>query len=482
MRGDGSAIEGAADFAAVTGDGDGGLDGNGKARERSRTRTAGLRADPFRIEVDEGVELRVETLDLSDVLVGELERSDGAAAQERELFDGRQEDDRHKRQERFYENESYNLTEVQRPFPWAEILGRGATPDKPIRVARAAGRCVLVTGAGGFIGGEMVRVLAQSGARRLVLVEIAEQALFQIHAEMTARGHGGRCVPVLGSVCDGGFLRAVFEEHRPELVVHAAALKQVPLMERNPLAAVETNALGTWRVALAAEEFDARAMVLISTDKAVAPRSVMGAAKRVAELAMLRPGRLEAGRMRRAAVRLANVIGSPCSVGPLFAEQIARGGPVTVTHREARRFFLTLAEVAVLLAEAIDADAAEGVLIPEPGEAVRIEELARRMIAGTGRPDGAEVPIEFTALRPGEKLDERLAGAEEGVEGWATAGLRRVKSPAAENLAARTAELEAAIRERDLNAALRILGELVPDYEASAVVRESVAEMGASRV
>ena len=341
-----------------------------------------------------------------------------------------------------------------------------------MRVKRATGQCVLVTGAGGFIGGEMVRVLAESGARRLVLVDIAEQALFRIDAEMTAQGHGARCVPVLGSVCDAGLLRAVFEEHRPDVVVHAAALKHVPLMERNPLAALETNALGTWRVAQAAEKDGARAMVLISTDKAVAPRSVMGAAKRVAELAMLRHGA-----MRRAAVRLVNVIGSPCSVGPLFAEQIARGGPVTVTHREARRFFLTLMETAGLLGEALDVDAAEGVLIPEPGEAVRIEELARRMIAAGGR----EVAVEFTELRPGERLDEGLAGRGEEAGDWITPGLRQVKSRAADNLPARMMELEEAIRERDASAALRIVAELVPDYEASAVVRQNSAEMSASR-
>lgn len=364
------------------------------------------------------------------------------------------------------------MTEVQRPFRWAEILGRGASPDKPERVERAAGRCVLVTGAGGFIGGEMARLLARSGARQLVLLEIAEQALFQIHAEMTAEGYGERCVPVLGSVCDGGLLGEIFAEHQPELVLHAAALKHVPLMERNPLAAVETNALGTWRVAQAAEEHGARAMILISTDKAVAPRSVMGAAKRVAELAML-----ERGRMRRAAVRLVNVMGSPCSVGPLFAEQMARGGPVTVTDREAKRFFLTLAETAALLGEAIDADGAEGVLIPEPGEAMPIAELARRMMAASGR----EVAMEFTQLRPGEKLDERLTGADERVREWATAGLRRAESPAAKELPARMEELEAGIRRRDTGAVLRMLEEMVPEYEPTCVVRQSAPEWSGRR-
>jgi O-antigen biosynthesis protein WbqV len=330
---------------------------------------------------------------------------------------------------------------------------------------------VLVTGAGGFIGGEMVRQWAASGAGPVVLLDIAEQPLFRIHGEMTAQGHGDRCVPVLGSVCDARLLDAVFAEYRPELVLHAAALKHVPLMERNPLAAMETNALGTLRLAQAAQAHKARAMILVSTDKAVAPHSMMGAAKRVAELVML----AEADRagMRCAAVRLVNVIGSPCSVGPLFQEQIARGGPVTVTHPEAKRYFLTLEEVAALLAQAMESDAAEGVLIPDPGEAVGIADLARSMIGAAGR----EVPMAFVGLRPGDKLDESLMGADERDNGPATAGLRRVQSPMPLDLGARLGNLEAAIAARDLSALVRVTRELVAEYEPSALLRESVAEM-----
>jgi FlaA1/EpsC-like NDP-sugar epimerase len=338
-------------------------------------------------------------------------------------------------------------------------------------IARAAGRRVLVTGAGGFIGAEMVRVLAASGAGRIVLLDAAEQPLFRIHAEMTAQGHGDRCVPVLGSVCDGGLLCAVFHEHQPELVLHAAALKHVPLMEKNPLAAVEVNALGTWRVAQAAQAHGARAMILVSTDKAVAPHSVMGAAKRIAEMIM--PGEEEHGALRCAAVRLANVIGSPCSVGPLFGEQIAGGGPVTVTHPEAKRYFLTLAEVAALLGQAMDSDAAEGVLIPDPGEPMGIMDLARRMMDAAG----CEVPIAFVGLRPGDKLDESLMGPGECDAGPATQDLRRADSPTVRNLEAHLSEMEVAIAARDLPAVLRVAMDLVPDYQPSALLRESIAEM-----
>lgn len=345
---------------------------------------------------------------------------------------------------------------------WAQILERAADDLESILIPQAARRSVLVTGAGGFIGSEMARVLARSGAERVVLLDICEQHLFEIAEEIGERG-----VAVLGSVCDGVLLDELFREHRPEWVIHAAALKHVPLMERNPLAAVETNALGTWRVAEAAESWDARRMVLVSTDKAVAPRSIMGAAKRIAELVML-----ERSRMRRSSLRLVNVIGSPGSVAPLFAEQIAQGGPVTVTHPEARRYFMTLDEVVRLLAQDMTNEDAGGVLIREPADAVRITELAERMIAASGR----AVEIAYTGERPGDKLDEALLGAEERLGSWATAGLRRIISPRAESLDLHLRALEAAVAERNAAEALRLVGGLVPDYEASAVVRGIVAE------
>ncbi len=334
---------------------------------------------------------------------------------------------------------------------------------------------MLVTGAGGFIGSEMVRHMAAAGAERLVLLEIAEQQLFAIHAEMEARGEGERCVPVLGSVCDRGLLASVFREWQPELVLHAAALKHVPLMERNPLAVLETNALGTWRVAQAAAAHGTDGMILVSTDKAVAPHSIMGASKRIAEMAMLTHA--EESAMRCAAVRLANVIGSPCSVGPLFREQIARGGPVTVTHPAARRYFLTLQDVAALLGEAIACDAAEGILVPDAGEPVFIEDLARRMILASGR----TAQVVFTELRPGDKLEESLVALGEQVDGAATPGLRRVMSPGAVGLEARMQRLEEAIPARDLTTALRVVEELAPDYQPSAVIRESIAEFLAAK-
>lgn len=349
--------------------------------------------------------------------------------------------------------------------PWAQILGRAAADPEPIAIPEVAGRCVLVTGAGGFIGSEMVGALSRSGAARIVLLDVCELHLFEIAAEMERCGLAERSVAMLGSVCDHALLDEVFGRYRPECVIHAAALKHVPLMEVNPLAAIEINALGTWRVAAAAEKFGTRQIVLVSTDKAVAPRSIMGAAKRIAELVMLAQGRVQ-----RTAVRLVNVIGSPGSVGPLFAEQIARGGPVTVTHPEARRYFVTLEETIALLGQAMSAG--PGVLVPEPGDAMRITELAERMIAVSGR----EVAIAYTRERPGDKLDEVLVSGTERLSGVATAGLRRVESPAAANLEAQLTALEAAVAARDLGAAVTVVCDMVPDYEPSATVRGAAAQ------
>ena len=281
-----------------------------------------LRAHSLRVEVDHSVQLWIESLDLCDVFLGEFQRRDRAPAQHRELFCSGKEGDRHG-----WDRRHYNFAECRliSPTPrsrtsldcWAAILGREAASTDPILIPGIAGRRVLVTGAGGFIGSEMVRVLAASGAEPIILLEIAEQALFAVSAEMAARGYGDRCIPILGSVGDRALLAALFDEHHPEVVLHAAALKHVPLMERNPFAAVATNGIATWRLAKIAAEHRVRQMILVSTDKAVAPHSIMGASKRIAELAVLAHPEFAT------AVRLVNVIGSPGSVVPLFAEQIS---------------------------------------------------------------------------------------------------------------------------------------------------------------
>lgn len=356
---------------------------------------------------------------------------------------------------------------------WSAILGRAAHSPETAPIPAREGQTVLVTGAGGFIASRMARLFAASGAERIILLESAEQALFDLHIQLLEIDDADRCIPVLGSVCDRSLLTALFEEHRPDLVLHAAALKHVPLMERNPFAAVATNALGTWHLAEVAARHGTPRLVLISTDKAVAPHSIMGASKRIAEQIVL-------AHPACTAVRLVNVLGSPASVGPLFADQIARGGPVTVTHPDARRYFLTLDDVAALLSEAIAMES-PGLLVPNPGEPLRIVDLARRMIESLRPDEVPQIPIVFTAPRPGDKLDESLLSARESYAGPATPSLRRVLTPRAPNLEAAIPALEAAVATRDLSDLLRTVHGLVPDYEPSALLCDSMAESAAAR-
>jgi FlaA1/EpsC-like NDP-sugar epimerase len=353
----------------------------------------------------------------------------------------------------------------QHRFDWPALLGRSSAALGSLRIPSAAGARVLVTGAGGFIGSAMVRAFAASGAEQIMLLEIAEQPLFEIHAALTALGQN--CVAVLGSVTDRQLLDELFRDHRPQLILHAAALKHAPLMEHNPLAAVATNALGTWTLTQAAEKYGAQSMLLVSTDKAVAPHSIMGAAKRVAEMVMLAPADAN---LRKTAVRLVNVIGSPASVADIFARQIAAGQPVTVTHPAARRYFFTLDETSGLLAEAL-ATSIRGLLIPEPGEPILISELAQRMISASSSPG---LPIVFTAERPGDKRDESLLSDHESLAGPATAHLQRVHSPITHDLEAQLHALAAAIAAHNPTETLRVVAALVPDYHPSVLLEDAL--------
>ena len=234
---------------------------------------------------------------------------------------------------------------------------------------------MLVTGAGGYIGSALAKALAAARPAGLVLLDSSEHNLFGIHRclEEAQIPHEA----ILGSVTDAGLLNRLLDRFRPRIVYHAGALKHVSLLELNPLAAVRENALGTYTLAQAAIHHGVRALVLVSTDKAVNPHSIMGASKRVAELTV---AALSSGLCRMNAVRLGNVIGSTGSVGPIFLEQISRGGPVTVTHPEVSRYFISLHDTveAILAAGAAECDGR--ILLPELGEPVRIADLARFLI------------------------------------------------------------------------------------------------------
>lgn len=269
------------------------------------------------------------------------------------------------------------------------------------------GKTVLITGAGGSIGSELCRQVARYGPSRIVLYELSEFALYRIEQELSEKFPHIPLVRLIGDVKDLEHLRFTFGKYRPQIVFHAAAYKHVPLMEEeNAWGCLRNNVLGTYRAALAAMEVEVERFVLISTDKAVNPTNVMGASKRAAEMVLSHLSARQ-GRTQLMAVRFGNVLGSSGSVIPKFKEQIAKGGPITVTHPEITRYFMTIPEAARLVLQAA-AMARDGeVYVLNMGEPVRIVDLARSMLRMTGRRDNS-VTIEFTGLRPGEKLYEEL--------------------------------------------------------------------------
>src|SRR5277367_1092929 len=232
-----------------------------------------------------------------------------------------------------------------------------------------AGRSVLLTGAGGSLGSALAKAIIQLEPRQLILLDHSERNLHEIDSELTAVLPSVLLTSVLGDICDVGLLSEIFDRYRPEVVYHAAAFKHVPLMENNPFAAVRNNALGTASLARIAQAEGVASFVMVSTDKAVNPISIMGASKRVAELALLN---LNNPNTRMSAVRLANVLGSHGSVVPTFLSQISRGGPVTVTHQDVSRYFLTMGEAVELILRASGLEESGGIFVPQVGEPVKI--------------------------------------------------------------------------------------------------------------
>jgi FlaA1/EpsC-like NDP-sugar epimerase len=293
-----------------------------------------------------------------------------------------------------------------------DLLGR-----EPVHLDEAgigavlAGKVVLITGAGGSIGSELCRQVARFNPSRLVLYELSEFNLYTIEQDLGERFPGLPLVRVIGDVKDLAHLRHTFGQWQPKVVFHAAAFKHVPLMEEahNALAALRNNTLGTCHAALAAAEAGAERFVLISTDKAVNPTNVMGATKRAAEMVVSALAAEHAG-TRFMAVRFGNVLGSSGSVIPKFKEQIARGGPVTVTHPDIIRYFMTIPEAARLVLQAAAIGETGQVLVLDMGEPVRIVDLARDLIRLSGH-SVDEIAIVFSGLRPGEKLFEELLAA-----------------------------------------------------------------------
>jgi FlaA1/EpsC-like NDP-sugar epimerase len=352
---------------------------------------------------------------------------------------------------------------------WDGFLDRAPlVVDRSSVAASLRGKRILITGAGGWIGSALTRGIADFAPKQLVLLEAAERNLYEIDATLRQLPCAIERVSLLGSVSQPALLDELFRRYSPQIVFHAAAFKHVPLMEENPFAAIENNAIGTHLLVQAATANAAtEQLILLSTDKAVDPVSIMGASKRIAELVMLAP-RPAAARMK--VVRLGNVLGSEGSIVPLFLKQIRSGQPIAVTHPEVRRYFLTTEDALALLLHAASEETPPGVLVPELGEPVRVETLAHYLMDGCG-----QVPIVFTQLRPGDKMCEALLSDREAYVGHPNHGqpLREVKSPCMPEavLDEVLPQLEQACRRRSLQQLLAAVMRVVPEYQPSALMQ-----------
>jgi FlaA1/EpsC-like NDP-sugar epimerase len=310
----------------------------------------------------------------------------------------------------------FDLARQIRPVEVEDLLGREpVTVDLDSIAEYLTDEVVLVTGAGGSIGSELCRQIARVRPTKLVLVDNAEPALFEIERELVDERGFHATAAILADAGNGVKMRQVFEKYRPAVVFHAAAYKHVSLLEANPLGAVRNNTLATRVVADVAVEFGAKRFVLVSTDKAVNPKTIMGQSKALCERIVEAWGHREDTVTRFCGVRFGNVLGSSGSVIPIFRKQIARGGPVTVTHAEMTRFFMTIPEAVQLVVQAGAIGGRGQVYVLDMGEPVKIVDLAETMIRLSGKEPGREIAIEYIGARPGEKLHEELWAADETV-------------------------------------------------------------------
>jgi FlaA1/EpsC-like NDP-sugar epimerase len=314
-----------------------------------------------------------------------------------------------------------------RPLAIEDLLPRGQVALNTENVRRLVqGKRVLVTGAGGSIGAELCRQLVTLQPSELVLFERYENSLYDVANDLRDAGVGPLLQTVIGDVTDTSRVRSVFAQYRPHLVFHAAAHKHVPLMEANPCEAIKNNVVGTQIIATTSREYGVERFVLISTDKAVNPSSVMGASKRVAELIVQAIG-ATARDTRFVTVRFGNVLGSNGSVIPRMLDQIHAGGPVTVTHPEIRRYFMLIPEAVQLVLQAAALARDREVFVLEMGEQIKVLDVARNLIRLSGFVPDEEIPITFIGLRPGEKLVEELSGEGEVLEPASVEKVLRVR-------------------------------------------------------
>ena len=347
-----------------------------------------------------------------------------------------------------------------------DLLGR-----KPVRLdqqsirERIQGKVVMVTGAAGSIGSEICRQIAPFRPLALIGFDEAETPLFQIDRELRKSFPHLVFHPEIGNITRPDTLRRVMQKFHPSILYHAAAYKHVPMMEEHVFAAVENNIFGTWQVAQAAAKYGGEDFVMISTDKAVRPTSMMGATKRVAEL-VIRALQQETG-TKFVAVRFGNVLGSNGSVVPIFKEQIASGGPVTVTHPDMTRYFMTIPEAAQLVLQAFSMGEGGEVFVLDMGESVKIVDLARNLILLSGLQPDKDIKIEFSGVRPGEKLFEEVNLTDECLIPTAHAKIRSYVCPLdvdARQIRAHLQTLKHIVEVQDVAGLVLLLKELIPDY------------------
>jgi FlaA1/EpsC-like NDP-sugar epimerase len=331
------------------------------------------------------------------------------------------------------------------------------------------GKVMMVTGAAGSIGSELCRQIARFQPAAIVGFEIAETPLFHLNREMQAQFPEVPFHAEIGSIQNPRRLASVLETHSPAIIYHAAAYKHVPLMESNLLDAIENNAFGTYNVVMAAEEYGVEKFVLISSDKAVRPSSVMGATKRLCELLVLS---LPSARTRRVAVRFGNVLGSSGSVIPLFKQQIGAGGPITITHPNMKRYFMTIQEATQLVLQASAMGSGGEIFVLDMGEQVKIVDLAQKLILLSGLVPDVDIKIVFTGTRPGEKLYEELNLDEEVHLPTSHPKIRSFTGSCMtiESMLSETRRLMKLCQVGDEGAVMRLLQELVPEYTPSQYV------------
>ena len=363
-------------------------------------------------------------------------------------------------------NQPVSMSQV-RNVQVEDLLGR-----KPVRLdlekisQRIKGRVVLITGAGGSIGSELACQLAAFSPEKLVLLDRAENNLFKISMRLASGFPQVAFVPVIGDILDVRLLRNTFAQYRPTTVFHAAAYKHVPMMEKNCFQAVTNNIFGTYNVAMVARQYLTEHFVLISTDKAVKPTNVMGATKRVAELVILG---LQHEDTRFNAVRFGNVLGSDGSVLPIFQQQVAARMPVTVTHPDATRYFMTIPEAVQLVLQASTMGKGGEVFVLDMGQPVRVLNLAKKVIRLSGLEPDKDIPIIFTGLRPGEKLSEELWLETEGLRPTTHASIHVLDGGQADfhQLRRWLDELSELVNSNNVHGIIQMLKTIIPEYVPS---------------